>query len=75
MLASLKTCSLDELKKEPWRLQIQADNTAEQLRNLVLKNYHVFIQSNQCAAIVKDDLVELKEETTQIEAAIPELQK
>ncbi|KAL4144665.1 hypothetical protein PRNP1_013791 [Phytophthora ramorum] len=74
MLASLQTCSLEELKKEPWRLQIQADNTAEQLRNLVLKNYHVFIQSNQCAAIVKDDLAELKEETTKIEAAIPELQ-
>uniref|UniRef100_H3HAQ8 Conserved oligomeric Golgi complex subunit 8 n=1 Tax=Phytophthora ramorum TaxID=164328 RepID=H3HAQ8_PHYRM len=74
MLASLQTCSLEELKKEPWRLQIQADNTAEQLRNLVLKNYHVFIQSNQCAAIVKDDLAALKEETTKIEAAIPELQ-
>ncbi|EEY57934.1 conserved oligomeric Golgi complex subunit 8, putative [Phytophthora infestans T30-4] len=74
MQASLKTCSLDELKKEPWRLQIQADNTAEQLRNLVLKNYHVFIQSNQCAAIVKDDLAELKEETTKVEEAIPELQ-
>lgn len=73
--AALKTCSLEELKKEPWRLQIQADNTAEQLRNLVLKNYHVFIQSNQCAAIVKDDLAELKEETGRIEAAIPELQK
>ncbi|CEG44467.1 conserved oligomeric golgi complex subunit [Plasmopara halstedii] len=71
----LNTCSLEELKKEPWRLQIQADNTAEQLRNLVLKNYHVFIQSNQCAAIVKDDLAKLKEETTKIEAAIPELQK
>ncbi|ETL45977.1 hypothetical protein L916_04044 [Phytophthora nicotianae] len=75
MQASLKTCSLEELKKEPWRLQIQADNTAEQLRSLVLKNYHVFIQSNQCAAIVKDDLADLKEETTKIEAAIPELQK
>ncbi|KAF1773204.1 hypothetical protein JG687_00000258 [Phytophthora cactorum] len=74
-MASLKTCSLEELKKEPWRLQIQADNTAEQLRSLVLKNYHVFIQSNQCAAIVKDDLAQLKEETTKIEAAIPELQK
>ncbi|KAG1710818.1 hypothetical protein DVH05_013543 [Phytophthora capsici] len=73
-MASLKTCSLEELKKEPWRLQIQAENTAEQLRNLVLKNYHVFIQSNQCAAIVKDDLGELKEETTKIEAAIPALQ-
>ncbi|POM66487.1 Hypothetical protein PHPALM_17648 [Phytophthora palmivora] len=74
-LTSLKTCSLEELKKEPWRLQIQADNTAEQLRSLVLKNYHVFIQSNQCAAIVKDDLAELKEETTKIEAAIPKLQE
>ncbi|OWZ22714.1 Conserved oligomeric Golgi complex subunit [Phytophthora megakarya] len=73
--ASLKTCSLEELKKEPWRLQIQADNTAEQLRNLVLKNYHVFIQSNQCAAIVKDDLAELKENTTKIEATIPKLQE
>ncbi|KAG7393835.1 conserved oligomeric Golgi complex component [Phytophthora pseudosyringae] len=75
LASSLKTCSLEELKKEPWRLQIQADNTAEQLRNLVLKNYHVFIQSNQCAAIVKDDLAELKEETTKIEAVIPELQE
>ncbi|KAG6977502.1 hypothetical protein JG688_00000324 [Phytophthora aleatoria] len=75
MQTSLKTCSLEELKKEPWRLQIQADNTAEQLRSLVLKNYHVFIQSNQCAAIVKDDLAQLKEETTKSEAAIPELQK
>lgn len=55
-MALLKTCSLDELKKEPWRLQLQADHTAEQLRNLVLKNYHVFIQSNQCSAIVKDDV-------------------
>ncbi|KAG3109586.1 hypothetical protein PI125_g10799 [Phytophthora idaei] len=75
MQTSLKTYSLEELKKEPWRLQIQADNTAEQLRSLVLKNYHVFIQSNQCAAIVKDDLAQLKEETTKIEAAIPKLQK
>ncbi|KAE8892683.1 hypothetical protein PF005_g10110 [Phytophthora fragariae] len=75
MLASLKSCSLEELKKEPWRLQIQADNTAEQLRSLVLKNYHVFIQSTQCAAIVKDDLAELKRETSDIEAAIPELQQ
>lgn len=54
--AALSTRSLEELKKEPWRLQIQAENTAEQLRNLVLKNYHVFIQSNQCASIVKDDV-------------------
>ncbi|RLN89788.1 hypothetical protein BBJ28_00010632 [Nothophytophthora sp. Chile5] len=82
-MASLKTCSLEELRKEPWRLQIQADNTAEQLRNLVLKNYHVFIQSNQCAAIVKDDvrlpprppLSELKKETVHIEESLPELQK
>jgi hypothetical protein len=56
MAAALSTRSLEELKKEPWRLQIQAENTAEQLRNLVLKNYHVFIQSNQCASIVKDDV-------------------
>ncbi|RLN20204.1 hypothetical protein BBJ28_00002555 [Nothophytophthora sp. Chile5] len=74
-MASLKTGSLEELRKEPWRLQIQADNTAEQLRNLVLKNYHVFIQSNQCAAIVKDDLSELKKETVHIEDSLPELQK
>ncbi|EGZ15750.1 hypothetical protein PHYSODRAFT_506356 [Phytophthora sojae] len=74
-LASLKTCSLEELRKEPWRLQIQADNTAEQLRDLVLKNYHVFIQSNQCAAIVKDDLAELQSDTTEVETAIPELQR
>ncbi|CAH0493492.1 unnamed protein product [Peronospora farinosa] len=75
MLTSLATCSLQELKKEPWRLQVQADNTKEQLRNLVLKNYHVFIQSNQCAAIVKDDLAKLKEETSKIEAAIPKVQE
>ncbi|KAG6597742.1 Conserved oligomeric Golgi complex subunit [Phytophthora cinnamomi] len=75
MLPSLKTCSLEELRKEPWRLQIQADNTAEQLRSLVLKNYHVFIQSNQCAAIVKDDLAELQSDTTRVEAAIPQLQR
>lgn len=59
MEAVLRSCSLEELKKEPWRLQIQAENTAEQLRNLVLKNYHVFIQSNQSANIVKDDVRQL----------------
>ncbi|CAH0475884.1 unnamed protein product [Peronospora belbahrii] len=75
MLPSLTTCSLEALKKEPRRLQVQVENTAEQLRNLVLKNYHVFIQSNQCAAIVKNELAELKEETTKIEAAIPLLQE
>ncbi|GMF56702.1 unnamed protein product [Phytophthora fragariaefolia] len=74
-MESLKTCSLEELRKEPWRLQIQADNTAEQLRSLVLKNYHVFIQSNQCAAIVKDDLAELQRDTRGVEAAIPALQR
>lgn len=56
MAAALRECSLEELRKEPWRLQIQAENAAEQLRNLVLKNYHLFIQSNQCSAIVKDDV-------------------
>lgn len=52
----LRSCSLEELKQEPWRLQIQAENASEQLRGLVLKNYHVFIQSNQCASVVKDDV-------------------
>lgn len=55
MANALRDCSLEELRKEPWRLQIQTENTAEQLRNLVLKNYHLFIQSNQCSTIVKDD--------------------
>lgn len=75
MHSTLKTCSLEELKKEPWRLQIQADNAAERLRSLVLKNYHVFIQSSQCATVVKNDLGELKKEITEIGTAIPELQK
>ncbi|GAB9472826.1 hypothetical protein Gpo141_00009992 [Globisporangium polare] len=70
---ALRECSLEELRKEPWRLQIQAENAAEQLRNLVLKNYHLFIQSNQCSAIVKDDLTQLKDETDQIVDFIPEL--
>ncbi|TDH65466.1 hypothetical protein CCR75_006283 [Bremia lactucae] len=74
MMTSLKTCSLEDLKREPWRLQLQADNTAEQLRSLVVQNYHVFIQSNQCTAIVKNDLVELQKKSDAIEAAIPELQ-
>jgi hypothetical protein len=52
----LKVSSLEELKKEPWRLQIQVENTEEQLRNLVLKNYHVFIQSNQCSKMVNDQV-------------------
>ncbi|KAJ0407784.1 hypothetical protein ATCC90586_003286 [Pythium insidiosum] len=71
--ASALSSSLEELKKEPWRLQLQADTTAEQLRALVLKNYHVFIQSNQCAALVKDDLTALKEQTREIMTGIPEL--
>ncbi|GLD93971.1 hypothetical protein PINS_up002576 [Pythium insidiosum] len=71
--ASVRSSSLEELKKEPWRLQLQADTTAEQLRALVLKNYHVFIQSNQCAALVKDDLTALKDQTSEIMTGIPEL--
>lgn len=53
---ALRECSLEELRKEPWRLQIQSENAAEQLRNLVLKNYHLFIQSNQSSTLVKDDV-------------------
>ncbi|TMW56501.1 hypothetical protein Poli38472_006511 [Pythium oligandrum] len=76
MMEALRTASsLEELKKEPWRLQIQADTTAEQLRGLVLKNYHVFIRSNQCAAVVKGELHELKEQTTEIMREIPELKE
>ncbi|KAI9914460.1 hypothetical protein PsorP6_008119 [Peronosclerospora sorghi] len=75
MLTSLKTRSLEELKKEPRRLEIQADSLTDQLRNLVLKNYHVFIESYQCAAIVKDNIAELKKETLQLETAIPEVEE
>jgi hypothetical protein len=53
---AVREYTLEELRKEPWRLQIQTENAAEQLRNLVLKNYHLFIQSNQCSTIVKDDV-------------------
>jgi hypothetical protein len=59
--AALRAGSLEELKKEPWRLQIQADTAAEQLRALVLRNYRVFIQSNQSANIVKDEVGGLKQ--------------
>ncbi|DBA04016.1 TPA: LOW QUALITY PROTEIN: hypothetical protein N0F65_009363 [Lagenidium giganteum] len=72
---SFKTCSLEELKKEPWRLQHQADNTAEELRNLVMANYHMFIRSNQCSAIVKDDLGQLKDQTNDIMNYLPELKE
>ncbi|CAI5740327.1 unnamed protein product [Hyaloperonospora brassicae] len=74
-MASLKTCSLEELKREPCRLQNQAESTTQQLRNLVLQHYHVFIQSNQCAGVVNDDLAELNERMVKIETAIPELQE
>ncbi|KAF1334755.1 Conserved oligomeric golgi complex subunit, partial [Globisporangium splendens] len=70
---AVRECALEELRKEPWRLQIQTENAAEQLRNLVLKNYHLFIQSNQCSTIVKDDLTALNDETNEIVKFLPEL--
>uniref|UniRef100_K3WGL4 Conserved oligomeric Golgi complex subunit 8 n=1 Tax=Globisporangium ultimum (strain ATCC 200006 / CBS 805.95 / DAOM BR144) TaxID=431595 RepID=K3WGL4_GLOUD len=70
---AVREYTLEELRKEPWRLQIQTENAAEQLRNLVLKNYHLFIQSNQCSTIVKDDLTALNDETNEIIRFLPEL--
>ncbi|EQC36011.1 hypothetical protein SDRG_06749 [Saprolegnia diclina VS20] len=65
--------SQDELLGKPWRLARQMDDVGERLSRLALKNYHVFVQSQQCSQVVTAELQTIAGNVNAVEAALPQL--
>ncbi|KAG9412629.1 conserved oligomeric Golgi complex component [Aphanomyces cochlioides] len=59
---------------QPWRLERRIDDVSEKLRVLALKNYHVFVQSQQCSQVVASDLKSLRGNVQIVDMRLPELQ-
>ncbi|CAK4066538.1 unnamed protein product [Aphanomyces euteiches] len=59
---------------QPWRLERRIDDVSEKLRVLALKNYHVFVQSQQCSQVVASDLKSLGGNVQIVDTRLPELQ-
>ncbi|ETW09450.1 hypothetical protein, variant 2 [Aphanomyces invadans] len=58
---------------QPWRLERRIDDVNDRLRALALKNYHVFVQNQQCAQVVTTELQSLSENVTMVQSSLPEL--
>ncbi|RHY34128.1 hypothetical protein DYB32_001110 [Aphanomyces invadans] len=68
----LSICSLltDANPDDPLR---RIDDVNDRLRALALKNYHVFVQNQQCAQVVTTELQSLSENITMVQSSLPEL--
>ncbi|OQR93210.1 oligomeric Golgi complex subunit 8, partial [Thraustotheca clavata] len=65
--------SQDELVGRPWRLARQIDDVEERLQTLALKNYHVFVQSQQCSQVVNSELQTISVHVATVENDLPQL--
>ena len=63
----------DELAGKPWRIERQIQDISDQLRSLALKNYHVFVQNQQCSQVIKTDLQTFASTVGLVEAELPRL--
>ncbi|OQR98647.1 conserved oligomeric Golgi complex subunit 8 [Achlya hypogyna] len=65
--------SQDELVGKPWRLARHMDDVGDRLQRLALKNYHVFVQSQQCSQVVTAELHTISGNVSAVDAGLPRL--
>lgn len=58
--------SLDELKRAPWCLELVHEQNEANLKEYILRNYHLFIQSNQCSDVIKNEMSNLQDQTSEL---------
>ncbi|RQM22159.1 hypothetical protein B5M09_011630 [Aphanomyces astaci] len=58
---------------QPWRLERRIEDVTDRLRVLALKNYHVFVQNQQCAQVVTSELQSLGDNLTSVQTSLPSL--
>nr|CCA20808.1 conserved oligomeric Golgi complex subunit 8 putativ [Albugo laibachii Nc14] len=67
--------SLDELRRAPWRLELVHEQKEADLKDYITKNYHLFIQSNQCSNVIKSEMSILQDQTNELIPKILSTQK